>query len=126
MPALTADEQAELLDNSRQIAGYMRESRSPLRWPDQGPIDTCAGFAWSAEAWGHVLQCEKLAVTYGDATAIANLYAVASCTEPDRAQDAKLATKILEQCDPTALALAGAQITSWLEAEKAATAAAAS
>lgn len=117
MPALTADEQRELLDLARQIAGYRRESRSPLRWPHQGEVDTCAGFAWNADAYGHVSQVEKLAVTYGDAQAIANLYAVATTDEDGRDADKVLASKILDRCDPIALNKANPQIIAWLDAE---------
>lgn len=117
--ALTADEQAELLDLVRQISGYRRESRSPLRWPHQGEVDTCAGFAWNADAFGHVMQTEKLAVEYGDTQAITNLYAVTQTDEPGRDSDKALAQKILEKCDPIALNRANTQILAWLNAEKA-------
>lgn len=110
-------------DLLRQISDYRRPSRSPLRWPHQGDIETCAGFAWNADAFGHVMQTEKLAVEYGDSVAIANLYAVATTDEPGRDADKALATKILEKCDPTALALAGNQIAAWLAAEQKAKAA---
>lgn len=110
-------------DLLRQVADYRRPSRSPLRWPHQGDIETCAGFAWNADAFGHVMQTEKLAVEYGDSVAIANLYAVATTDEPGRDADKALATKILEKCDPTALALAGNQIAAWLAAEQKAKAA---
>lgn len=120
MPALTADEQRELLELARQQAAYRRESRSPLRWPHQGEVDTCAGFAWNADAFGHVMQTEKLAVEYGDVQAITNLYAVTQTDEPGRDADKALAQKILEKCDPIALNRANTQILAWLNAEQAA------
>jgi predicted chitinase len=120
MPALNTDEQRELLELARQQAAYRRESRSRLRWPHQGEIDTCAGFAWSGEAWGHESQTEKLAVEYGDPVAIANLYAVATTDEDGRDADKELAEKMLEKCDPVALNRANAQILAWLHAEQAA------
>jgi putative chitinase len=122
--ALTDQEQHEVLDLLRQQAAYRRESRSRLRWPHQGEVDTCAGFAWSAEAWGHESQTEKLAVEYGDPVAIANLYAVATTDEDGRDGDKVLAAKILEKCDPIALNKANTQILAWLDAEGKAQAAA--
>jgi len=118
--ALTADEQKELLELTRQQAAYRRESRSPLRWPNQGPVDTCAGFAWNADAFGHVAQTEKLAVEYGDIPSIVNLYAVAYGAEAGREADSELAKKILAKVDQAALNDAQVSINQWLAAEKAA------
>lgn len=103
-----------LLEN---IAGVRRASLSPLRWPGEGDVNTCAGFAWSADANVHVLVVEKLAVTYGDTDAINLLYAVAANTDPTRAADAKLALHILQKVDPVHLAATNAQIQKWLDAE---------
>lgn len=119
MPALTDDEQRELLDNTRQFAVYQRESRSRLRWPAQGPVDTCAGFAWNADGFGHESQTERLAVVYGDVLSIANLYAVANTLEDGRENDAELAMRILEKCDQGAVARAGIQMSQWVAAEAA-------
>lgn len=105
-----------LLENQ---TGVVRESRSPLRWPHQGPVDTCGGFAWNADAFGHFMATEKLAVEYGDTQAITNLYAVTQTDEPGRDADKALAQKILEKCDPIALNRANTQILAWLNAEKA-------
>jgi putative chitinase len=36
----------ELLEN---IAGVYRVSKSPLRHLGEGPVNTCAGFAWTGD-----------------------------------------------------------------------------
>lgn len=118
--ALTADEQHELLELARNAAGYQRVSRSPLRWPNQGVVDTCAGFAWNADAFGHVAQTEKLAIEYGDIPSIVNLYAVAYGAEAGRDADSELAKKILAKVDQASINDASAQINQWLAAEQAA------
>lgn len=119
MSALTDDEQRELLDNTRQIAKYRRPSLSPLRWPHEGDVNTCAGFAWSADGNVHVMLVEKLAVDYGDAPAIALLYAVANTDEPGRDADIQLANRILAKVAPADITVAQMQIKAWLDAEKA-------
>lgn len=103
-----------LLEN---IAGVRRQSLSPLRWPGEGDVNTCAGFAWSADANVHVLLVEKLAVEYGDTQSINLLYAVASNTDPARKGDAELALHILQKVDPVHLAATNAAIQRWLDAE---------
>lgn len=103
-----------LLEN---IAGVRRQSLSPLRWPGEGDVNTCAGFAWSADANVHVLLVEKLAVEYGDTQSINLLYAVASNTDPARKGDAELALHILQKVDPVHLAQTNAAIQKWLDAE---------
>jgi len=123
MSALTADEQREMLDNTRQIAKYRRKSLSPLRWPYEGDVNTCAGFAWSGDGNIHVVLVEKLAVDYGDAQAIALLYAVAHTDEPGREADSKLAGKMLLKVAPADITAAQSQIKAWLDAEAAAKAA---
>jgi putative chitinase len=119
MPALTDDEQHELLDLARQQAKYRRPSLSPLRWPHEGDVNTCAGFAWATDGNLHVMLVEKLAVDYGDAPAIALLYAVAHTDEPGRDSDKVLANKILAKVAPADITAAQGQIKSWLDAEAA-------
>lgn len=103
-----------LLEN---IAGVRRPSLSPLRWPGEGDVNTCAGFSWSSDGNIHVLLVEKLAVEYGDTQSINLLYAVAANQDPARAGDAKLALSILRKVDPVHLAQTNAEIQAWLDAE---------
>lgn len=119
MPALTDDEQHELLDLARQQAKYRRPSLSPLRWPHEGDVNTCAGFAWATDGNLHVMLVEKLAVDYGDAPAIALLYAVAHTDEAGRDSDKVLANKILAKVAPADITAAQGQIRAWLDAEAA-------
>lgn len=119
MPALTDDEQHELLDLARQQSKYRRPSLSPLRWPHEGDVNTCAGFAWATDGNLHVMLVEKLAVDYGDAPAIALLYAVAHTDEPGRDSDKVLANKILAKVAPADITAAQSQIRAWLDAEAA-------
>lgn len=119
MPALTDDEQHELLDLARQQAKYRRPSSSPLRWPHEGDVNTCAGFAWATDGNLHVMLVEKLAVGYGDGPAIALLYAVANTDEPGRDSDKVLANKILAKVAPADITAAQGQIRAWLDAEAA-------
>jgi putative chitinase len=109
-----------LLEN---IAGVRRVSRSALRWPGEGEVDTCAGFSWSTDGSVHVQLVEKLAVEYGDPNSVALLVAVASCDGdpkfPDRQADAKLAARILTKVPADAKAAGAKQIQAWLDAEKA-------
>lgn len=119
MSALTDAEQREMLDNTRQIAKYRRKSLSPLRWPYENEVNTCAGFAWTADGNIHVVLVEKLAVEYGDVMAITLLYAVSHTDEPGREQDSVLADKILAKVDPVAITTAQVQIRAWLDAEAA-------
>ncbi|WP_301119807.1 C39 family peptidase [Mycolicibacterium fortuitum] len=87
-------------DLLKQIAGYRRPSKSPLRHVGEGDVNTCAGFAWTADGNIHVLLVERLASVYGDPDAIALLEEVAGADltkYPDRADDAKLAQRILDK-----------------------------
>lgn len=104
-------------DLLRQIADYRRESRSRLRWPHQGPVDTCAGFAWNADAFGHEASVDRLATAYGDPWAIANLYAVINTDEPNREGDIELAKRILAKVPKKFITAANADIQAWLDAE---------
>lgn len=102
LSALTDAEQRELLDLARQQAKYRRPSLSPLRHVGEGVVNTCAGFAWTADANIHVLLVERLAVAYKDPDAIALLKEVAyvdTDEHPDRAKDAELALRILSKVD---------------------------
>lgn len=106
-------------DLLKQIAEYRRKSLSPLRWPYEGAVNTCAGFAWAADGNIHVVATERLAVEYGDPTSIALLYAVSNTDEPGRDDDVKLADRILAKVSPEHLAAAQARIQQWLDAESA-------
>lgn len=108
-----------LLEN---IAGVQRPSRSGFRWPGEGPVDTCAGFAWAADGNEHMDLTIKLA-EYGHTESIALLMAIAADTDPDRVKDTELAKLILAKKKPTEAqkAAATAYVQSWLDAEKAAT-----
>jgi putative chitinase len=97
MSALSADEQRELLDNSRQQAVYARPSKSPLRHLGEGNVNTCAGFAWSADGLTHP-QFVLTAARVGHADSIALIAEVASAVlskYPDRADDKALAISML-------------------------------
>lgn len=120
--ALSDVEQQELLDLARQQAEVRRPSRSPLDWPGSAYRDTCAGYAWSADANAHVILVERLAVEYGDPQAIAQLVAVASMDEgqfPDRQGHKQLAARILTKVSPEARTVGEEQIRKWLAAEAA-------
>jgi len=113
----------------QQIADIRRPSLSPLRHLGEGDVNTCAGFAWSADGNIHVVLVERLAVTYGDPTATALLMEVAGAADdpakwPDRQFDAKLAKAILSKVADAAVTAAKAQIQEWLDAEHAQTTAA--
>lgn len=123
--ALSDAEQAELLELARQQAEYRRVSKSPLRHLGEGPVDTCAGFAWSADGNIHVVLVERLAVQYGDPTSIALLMEVASAASnpgkyPDRQADAALAKRILGGVSEQNQQAATALVQQWLAAEAAA------
>lgn len=108
MSALSADEQRELLDNSRQQVVYARPSKSPLRHLGEGNVNTCAGFAWSADGLTHP-QFVLTAARVGHADSIALIAEVASADlskYPDRADDKALAISMLADLEsnyPTAL-----------------------
>lgn len=110
------DEDRNLL---RQIAEIRRKSLSPLRWPYEKEVNTCAGFAWAADGNIHVVATERLAVTYGDPMSIVLLYAVAHTDEPGRENDVKLAQRILAKVSPENYAAAEDQVEKWLAAEAA-------
>ncbi|MFT9573078.1 M15 family metallopeptidase [Mycobacteroides abscessus] len=95
----------------RQVAEIRRKSLSPLRWPYEKEVNTCAGFAWTADGNVHVMLVEKLAVDYGDPQAVALLLAVSETDEPGREADSKLAKAILAKVDEDAFAAA----TKWLD-----------
>lgn len=101
----------------RQVAEVRRKSVSPLRWPYEGEVNTCAGFAWAADGNIHVVATERLAVTYGDPMSIVLLYAVAHTDEPGRDNDVKLAQRILAKVSPEFYAAAEDQVERWLAAE---------
>lgn len=101
----------------RQVAEVRRKSVSPLRWPYEGEVNTCAGFAWAADGNIHVVATERLAVTYGDPMSIVLLYAVAHTDEPGRDNDVKLAQRILDKVSPEFYAAAEDQVERWLAAE---------
>ncbi|SIG00098.1 M15 family metallopeptidase [Mycobacteroides abscessus] len=111
LSALSDAEQRELLDLCRQQASIRRKSLSPLRWPYEKEVNTCAGFAWTADGNVHVMLVEKLAVDYGDPQAVALLLAVSETDEPGREADSKLAKAILDKVDEDAFAAA----TKWLD-----------
>ena len=118
--ALSDAEQKELLDLARQQAKIRRPSRSPLDWPGSTYLDTCAGYALSADANAHVILVERLAVEYGDPQAIAQLVAVAAMDPakfPDRQGHARLAIRILTKVSPESRKVGEDQIRQWLEAE---------
>jgi len=95
--ALTDAEQRELLDLARQLAGYRRVSRSPLRHVGEGPTETVAGFELNVDGSVHTLLIQSLA-RLGDPDALALLREVAGLDPnryPDRAHDRLLAQAIL-------------------------------
>lgn len=123
MSALTPDEQREMLELLRQQAKYRRKSTSAFRWPGEGEVNTCAGFAWSGDGNTHVGLVEKLAVEYGDPQHVAMLQATALCAQnpkayPDRQDDAILAARVLTKVEPSAAAAGKAYLQAWFDAEK--------
>ena len=109
----------ELLEN---IAGVYRESKSPLRHLGEGPVNTCAGFAWTADGLAHA-QFVKQMAEEGHTPSIALLMEVASALDnpayPDRQEDAKLAQVLLAGVSKTKRATATKDIAAWMEAEAA-------
>lgn len=94
---LTDDEQQEALELLRQMSGYRRVSRSPLRAPGEREVDSIAGLMWSTDGSVHVLLMHLLA-RLGDPRALEQLRAVASldpAVYPDRAYDRDLARAVL-------------------------------
>ncbi len=98
----------------KQIAEIRRQSRSPLRWPGEGEVDTIAGLAWSTDGNVHVLLVERLAVEYGDPQSISLLYAVETTTLADRQEDAKLARRILKKVPADKVGAAGSEIAAYV------------
>ena len=109
----------ELLEN---IAGVYRVSKSPLRHLGEGPVNTCAGFAWTGDGLTHA-QFVKQMAEEGHTPSIALLMEVASALGnpdyPDRQDDAKLAQLLLAGVSKTKRAAATKDIAAWLEAEAA-------
>ena len=108
----------------RQISEVRRPSLSPFRWPGEGPVNTCAGFSWSADGNIHLSLVERLAVGYGDPQHVAMLLAVAACADeplkfPDRQADAALAERILVKVSDDAKEAGKAYLKAWYTAEKA-------
>lgn len=118
MANVPQDEWNESLDLQRQMAKYRRPSLSPLRWPREGDVNTCAGFAWTADALSHVSASIDLATQYGHAPTIAMLMAVAQTDEPNRDDDKRLAQRILQRVPAADKAYAEQQIKKWLDAER--------
>ena len=91
----TCEPAMELLEN---IAGIYRESTSPLRRRGEGPVNTCAAFAWTADGLTHAESVTQMAEE-GHTPSIARLMEVASALGnpdyPDRQDDAKLAQLLL-------------------------------
>lgn len=114
---LFTDDDRNLLN---QISGIFRPSLSPFRHVGEGNVNTCAGFAWSADGNVHAGLVSYLAIEVGDPQSIALLYEVASTTDTTRTADAALAKLVLEKVAPATLALVNSQIVAWLDAEKAA------
>ncbi len=108
-----------LLEN---IAGVYRESKSPLRPLGEGPVNTCAGFAWTADGLAHAQYVKQMAEE-GHTPSIALLMEVTSALDnpayPDRQEDAKLAQLLLAGVSKTKKATATKDIAAWLNAEAA-------
>ncbi|NGX09091.1 chitinase [Mycobacteroides franklinii] len=101
------DDDDMFTDNDRnllnQIAGIFRPSLSPLRHLGEGNVNTCAGFAQTADALGHP-QFVAMAAKYGHRDSIALLAEVAGADPvkyPDRVEDSKLAKAILADIEAT-------------------------
>lgn len=80
-----------------QVAGIFRPSKSPLRHVGEGDVNTCAGFAWTADGLIHP-QFVLTAARLGHANSIALIAEVASVDltkYPDRADDKALAIAML-------------------------------
>jgi hypothetical protein len=88
----------------RQISGIFRESKSALRMPGEGTVNTCAGFAWTADGLVHPIWV-FMAAKLGHRESITRLGAVAGVDlskYPDRAGDAQLAKAMLAEIEATA------------------------
>lgn len=87
----------------QQIAEIRRESKSPLRHVGEGPVNTYAGFAWTADGLTHA-QFVCMAAKIGHQDSIQLLAEVAGVDlqkYPNRADDAKLAASILAEIEAT-------------------------
>lgn len=97
MPALSDDEQREVLSLLRVLAKNQYPSRSPLRHLGEGNIDTIAGIGLNEDGNVHVvsvIECARV----GDYRSLALLAEVAGADPvkyPDRQADALLARRIL-------------------------------
>lgn len=109
----------ELLEN---IAGVDRVSKSPLRHLGEGPVNTCAGFAWTGDGLTHA-QFVKQMAEEGHTPSIALLMEVASALGnpdyPDRQDDANLAQLLLAGVPNSKKTAAKQDIAAWLKAEAA-------
>lgn len=119
---MTPDQEAKLdrcLFLAEQMAGVRRPSKSGFRWPGEGDVNTCAGFAWAADGNEHMDLTIKLA-DYGDPESLALIMAVSQDDDPDRVKDAALATRVLSKLKPTAAEKQAAtdHVQAWLDAEK--------
>lgn len=94
---LSVEEQREMLELMRELAGYRRVSRSPLRRPGEREVDSIAGLMWATDGSVHVLLMHLLA-RLGDPEALTRLHEVAAmdlAAFPDREYDRNLAVAIL-------------------------------
>jgi predicted chitinase len=94
LSALTAEEQKEMLFLLRVVADERFPSRSPFRHINEGPVDTVAGMTLNTDASSHIMLVIRLA-ELGDTGALDLLNEIATCTDPERAGDAKLAQRVL-------------------------------
>lgn len=101
------DEDDMFTDDDRnllqQISGIFRPSMSALRHLAEGNVNTCAGFAWSADGLIHP-QFVAMAARYGHHDSLALLAEVAGADPthyPDRQADAALARAILADIEAT-------------------------
>lgn len=100
--------------------GVVRPSLSPFRHVGEGPVNTCGGFAWSADGLAHAAHVERFATVYGDPESILLLWEVSQATDPSRARDKALAIRVLQKVSKADLDNADAHLQAWLTAEKAA------
>lgn len=104
---LTQEDDDMFTDNDRdllrQVAEIRRPSLSPLRHLGEGAVNTCAGFAWSADGLTHP-QFVAMAARVGHLDSIKLLAEVAGADPgkyPDRQSDAALARAILADIEAT-------------------------
>lgn len=99
MAAVSQEEWARVaaqMDRVFHEVSDLRESRSPLREPDEGPKDTWSGFGLNTDGSEHVEIC-KLLAGYGHPPTIAKLKRVAAMPvdKPGREGDCLIAQAIL-------------------------------